>query len=246
MGNIKAIAYLNELTKDVPDDYYLLPQVKGTLHYDDIIHRLEGKEIATKNVNGKAFVDLFLKECAIAVSEGYNVVTGLFSMSVSIKGSILSNQLGHSISAGKLNIRCNFLPGAYARELIGTSTTVEVAEQPAPTGPVIQKISNPVGDEANVLQTGDMVLIEGLRIAVRGEQADRIGVFFVNAETAEAVHITANRLSPNTPTKLQFVMPSGVTAGEWRVRIATQASSSSSVLTKDVREFEFPQLVTVV
>jgi hypothetical protein len=78
MSTIKAIAHLNELTRDVTNDCYLRPDILGTLYEDDIILRLEKKEIATKNVNGKAFVQLFLRECALAVSEGYNVVTGLF------------------------------------------------------------------------------------------------------------------------------------------------------------------------
>jgi hypothetical protein len=83
MGIIKATAYPNELTKDAANDYYLLPQSAGTLYDDDIIRRLEAKEIATKNVNGKAFVELFHRECAMAVAEGYSVVTGLFRASVS-------------------------------------------------------------------------------------------------------------------------------------------------------------------
>ncbi|MDR2928550.1 MAG: hypothetical protein LBV41_10215, partial [Cytophagaceae bacterium] len=33
----KVIAYPNELTKDVSNDYYLLPQSAGTLYEDDII-----------------------------------------------------------------------------------------------------------------------------------------------------------------------------------------------------------------
>jgi hypothetical protein len=63
MSTIKAIAHLNELTKDVPNDYYLLPDKLGTLYEDDVTRRLEAKEIATKNVNRKAFVQLFHREC---------------------------------------------------------------------------------------------------------------------------------------------------------------------------------------
>jgi hypothetical protein len=80
MSTVKAIAHLNELTKDVTNDYYLLPlpDTLGILHEDDIIRRPESREIATRNVNGKAFLQLFHRECVQAVSEGYSVVTGLF------------------------------------------------------------------------------------------------------------------------------------------------------------------------
>jgi hypothetical protein len=53
-------------------------------------------------------------------------------------------------------------------------------------------------------------------------------------------------LSPNAPTKLQFVLPTGVTPGQWRVKIATQSTSNTSTFTKDVREYEYPNIITVV
>ena len=62
MATINAIAHLNELTKDVKNDYYLTPQVTGTLSVADIIERLRKREIATKNVDGAAFVQTFLDD----------------------------------------------------------------------------------------------------------------------------------------------------------------------------------------
>ncbi len=245
MGIIKAIAYPNELTKDVTNDYYLLTQQKGTLYEDDIIRRLEVKEIATKNVNGKAFVQLFLRECAIAVAEGYNVITGMFRASVSIKGVVYSEQLGHNIAAGKLDVRVNLAAGAYAREEIGANTTVQIAEQTAPTGPVIQKVTNPVVGETDALNTGAMALIQGMRLAVRGDREEETGVIFTNVTTGDTVRIPAASLSPNSPSKLQFVLPQTVTAGEWRVAIATQATGSSTAFTKNIRMFEYPQIIVV-
>ena len=47
----------------------------------DIIQRIAKREIATKNVDGEAFVNLFIQECIDALAEGYNVVTDLFRAS---------------------------------------------------------------------------------------------------------------------------------------------------------------------
>jgi hypothetical protein len=41
----------------VTDDYYLRPNLLGTLYTDEIILRLKKKEIAMENVNGKALLD---------------------------------------------------------------------------------------------------------------------------------------------------------------------------------------------
>jgi uncharacterized membrane protein len=245
MGVIKAIAYPNELTRDVNNDYYLLPQSAGTLNHDDIIRRLEAKEIATKNVNGKAFVQLFLRECAIAVAEGYSVITGMFRASVSIKGVVYTEQLGHNVAADRVNVRVNLSAGAYAREEISVNTTVQIAEQTAPTGPMIQKVTNPVAGEIDTLTPGAMVLLQGMRLAVRGDREDEIGVFFTSVTSGDTVRIPAANISPNTPSKLQFVLPQTVTAGEWRVAVATQSTNTSSTFSREVRRFEYPQIVRV-
>jgi hypothetical protein len=34
--------------------------------------------------------------------------------------------------------------------------------------------------------------------------------------------------------------------GEWRVKVATQFTSNASQFTKDVREYEYPNIVTVL
>lgn len=56
MTQIKAIAHVNNLTKDDSTDYYLIPQILATLGPDGIIERLRKREIATKNVDGKALL----------------------------------------------------------------------------------------------------------------------------------------------------------------------------------------------
>jgi hypothetical protein len=245
MSTIKAIAHLNELTKDETNDYYLRPDILGTLYDDDIIQRLKKKEIATENVNGKAFVQTFHRECAEAVNEGHNVVTGLFHATPGFNGVVYAKDLGHNVPAGQVNARMNFTQGEYAREAL-KNLTISVAEQPAPTGPVIQTVTNPVVGLADTLDTGAMALIQGMRLAVRGDRTDEIGVCFTPVDGSAEVRIPAGQLSPNTPTKLQFVLPADVKPGEWRVKVATQSASNSRIFTKDVREYEYPNIVTVV
>ena len=245
MQIIKATAHLIELTKDVKNDCYLLPNVAGTLYDDDVIRRLEAKEIATKNVNGKAFVKLFHNECILALSEGYNVVTDLFQASVGIKGVVYTQQLGHNIPADRLNVSIRLTQGAAAREAI-RNATVQVAEQLAPTGPVIQSVTNPTTNVPDTLNTGAMALVQGARLAVKGEREDETGVFFTPVGGGgEPVCIPAAQLSPNTAGKLQFALPAAVTAGEWTVAVATQATGAAGTFTKEVRRYEYQNIITV-
>ena len=240
---IEAVAHFNELTKETQNDYYLLHKPIGTLHTKDLICRMEQKQIATHNVNGEAFVNLFFGECMQAVSEGYNVATELFHISIGIRGVVYSHNLGHNIPADQVDMRMHFVQSQEARNAV-KDMMVHVAEQPASAGPVIQSVYNPVVKEPDTLNAGAMALIQGLRLAVRGERYEDIGVFFSNEDTT--IQIPAEQLSPNTPSKLQFVLPTAVTPGQWMVSIATQASRNLSAKTDNIRRNEYPYPVTVL
>jgi hypothetical protein len=247
MKTTKATAHVNELTKKVTDDFYLNPNRGDTFYTDDILDRLKKKEIATENVNGKAFVQVFLRECAEAVSEGHNVVTDLFHATIGFNGVVYAKDLGHNVPATQVNTRMNFVQGEYAREAL-KDLTISVAEQPAPTGPVIQSVTNPVVGTPDTLNTISMVLFQGMRLAVRGtaEKIDEIGVYFTRIDGTAEMRIPADKISPNMPKKLQFVLPPEVYPGEWRVKVVTQSTRNAGQLTKDVREYEYPNIVTVV
>jgi hypothetical protein len=44
---------------------------------------------------------------------------------------------------------------------------------------------------------------------------------------------------------VQFVLPAAVTAGEWMVKLATQATKNKEVFAKEVRESVYPTPVLV-
>jgi hypothetical protein len=245
MATIKTIAHLNELTKDVTGDYYLQPEINKTLTMPDIIKRLEEREIATKNVNGEAFVQEVFNEIIRATLDGHNVVTSLFHTSIGIKGVVYAHDLGHHIPAEQVHVRIHLAQGVNVRATVKDST-VYVAEQPAPQGPVIQSVLNPEFNEPNTLNAGAMALIQGLRLAVRGDKTDEIGLYFTSVETNTVVRIPAGKLSPNQPVKLQFVLPPEITPGHWKVKVVTQASSNGTTFTKEVREYQYPHPVNVV
>ena len=240
---LHAVAHLNELTKDKTNDYFLLPDVAGTLSLDDIIKRLERREIAIHNTNGETFVNLVFDEIAQATLEGYNVVTNLFHTTVGLRGTVLSQDLGHNLSSDRIHLFTRFTQGVKIQELI-KNATVHVFEQPAPTGPVIQAVYNPrTPDQPNILRGAEMAVVEGLRIAVRGDKTDEIGLYFDRDDLH--FRIAPETISPNTPSRLQFVCPQ-VDTGSYTLTIKTQATTNSSVFTKEVRSYAYPYPVSLV
>lgn len=245
MATIDAIAHLNELTKDATDDYYLTAKVRETLDVAAIVKRLSDREIATKNVDGIAFVQTFLDECAAASAEGYNIVTPFFRSSIGIQGVVYSKELGHNIPADRLKVSVNLTQGEGARKAV-SGAVVHAYEQAGATGPVIQSITDPTENKADHLSAGCMVLVQGMRLSLKGDDAT-VGIRF-NKEsepTGTGIFIPAAKVSPNTPTKLQFVLPAGVTDGKWLVTVTTQSSSSSTVLMKEPRSYQYGKIITV-
>ncbi|MDR0582669.1 MAG: DUF4469 domain-containing protein [Prevotellaceae bacterium] len=240
---LHAVAHLNELTEDKKNDYFLLPDVAGTLSLGDIIKRLERREIAIHNTNGETFVNLVFEEIALATLEGYNVVTDLFHTTVGLRGAIHSQDLGHNLSSDKVHMFVRFIQGIKVQELV-KNASVHVFEQPAPTGPVIQTVFNPrTPDQPNILTCGELMVVEGLRIAVRGDKTDEIGLYFDMGE--EHARITPENLFPNTPSRLQLVCPF-VLRGDYTLTIKTQATSKSTQFTKEVRSYTYPFPVSMV
>lgn len=243
MSTINSVAHLNNITPEVDNDYYLTPQVTGTLTVDDIIERLRKREIATKNVDGAAFIKTFLNECADLSAEGYNINTSFFRSSISIQGVVYSEDLGSNIPAERVKVSVNLTQGDGARKAVNKST-VYIFEQAAPTGPALKTVRCPQEAEPHRLPLGGMVIIEGKRLAVRGD-AEGLGVIFEKAEGGDSpVIVPASALTPNQPSLLQFILPATVTAGEWRVKVSTQYSNSSTFL-KEPRTSEYYRTVTV-
>lgn len=243
MATINAIAHPNELTKDVTNDFYLTPQVTASLTADDIIGRLRSREIATKNVDGAAFIQTFLDECITASAEGNNIVTNFFRSSIGIQGVIYDSELGHNIPAERLKVSVNLTQGEAARKAI-EGTTIHVFEQTAATGPVIQSIVNPISRASGTLQIGGMALIEGMRLSLKGNDTT-VGINFTKTGDSTNVFIPAANVYPNTPTKLQFTLPTNMSNGDWEVSVTTQASSNGSALLKEPRTYQYHKVVTV-
>jgi len=234
----------NALTNDNPNDMFLRHKPLGNLDEAALLRRMEARNLSVVNVSGPTFVVQFFEEAALALDEGYNVSTALFRMSVSIRGSVDKKSLGRTISSDKVSVEANFESG---RLLDGLSKNkqISIAKNLASGGPMVQVVSEPVSGTVDQLEIGGMVLVEGINIAIKGERDSENGVFFTSEADDTVVHISAGRIYPNYPSRLQFILPAAVTAGQWRVSVATQAGANSKKLMPEPRTGYYGRVVTV-
>lgn len=275
MNTLKATAYTNSFTDETKAPYYAVINPIGTLSLPDIINRLRAKEIATKNVNGEAFVELVFQEMAMANTEGYTVICSYFRATPLANGPVWGSDLGHPVPANRMKLRVNFTQGELALKAF-EQTNVIINEQSAASGPVIQSVTDPTENVPNVVNVGCMVLIQGLRLSLKGDDVT-VGIYFIKAaddseddrpviesvnpdeneaepqsqpavnavQEGDEVMIRPTMVYPNSPSKLQFVLPSEVTAGNWKVKVITMSSSASSVLVKEPRANVYSNVVKV-
>ena len=234
----------NHLTGDDPNDMFLRHKPLGNLDEFAILRRMEKRNLSVVNVSGATFIRQFLEESALAINEGYNVSTALFRMTVSIRGSLSKQFLGHTIASDKVSIEANFEPGKLLDPL-PQGKQVAISKNLVSGGPMVQVVSEPISGNVDQLEIGGMVLVQGLNIAVKGDLANEIGVFFTSEADGTVVHISADRIYPNHPSRLQFILPAEVTAGEWRVSVATKAGSNSKSYMSEPRTGHYERVVTV-
>ena len=158
----------------------------------------------------------------------------------------MAGDLGHTLPAGQIKVSINLTQNDAARKAI-ENTPVYVFEQSGATGPVIQSIFNPATEDKtpNLLRPGKMVLIQGMRLAVKGDDPT-VGVLFTSVEEpSTTVLVPPTDIYPNTATKLQFTLPAEVTEGDWTVSVTTQGGMTNGKYLKTPRTFTHLEAVVV-
>lgn len=243
-------AYLNELTTDVDNDYTVKVQTKEqTLTDEDIAQDMalqSGKYTQSEILH---LLDLQAQVVARAAANGYNVATKTFYMQPMASGVIMDEELSLPVDREKIKVYANFRAGASVKAAM-EHTKLTLFTQPAVTGPYIAGMVSaapvdPVTQTRAPMEASEMAVITGEGLKVVGTDAS-VGVTLTSVSNAsKSFFIPASKLNPNTPKKLQFVLPAGVTEGEWKVKVTTQYMGSGKKFTKEPRSFELKRPVVV-
>ena len=237
--------YDNPLTEQA-GDCTAKPKVTGTLYNEDVAQQIVKERTEFREETILTILTMADKIKSKAVSEGKIVIDGVGQYSVIIKGVFEGPT--SPFDRTKHRLMASYSAGKALREQLA-KTEVET-EQALAGGPVINVVYDPTApDTRDQLPFRGMAVIEGNRIALRGtpENAAVIGITFTPVNTTDGdspVFIAPAKCAPNSPTRLQFVLPAEVTTGDWHVKVTTQYSSSSS-FTKEARTYEYTNIVSV-
>lgn len=239
LHKVKAYLYENQLTDD-PNDFIARVSSERSLNVEDIC-----KSAVTRggaDISAEAMrhgVELFQKEMAYLLSDGYSVNTGYFTATTLIKGTF--NSPRETFNPDKHSVLFKFNQGeAMRKELSNIEVQVMgVAEN----GSRIAQVTDVKSDTVNDLLTPDRNLrISGYKIKLAGDDAS-VGVYFHNLDTNTSTKVDASDIVTNNPSELIVVTPA-LASGEYQLEIITQYGVSTVL--KETRSAIFEKVLTVV
>lgn len=145
------------------------------------------------------------------------------------------NREKHSIDLG-------FRSGKPVRELFKKLEVV--IRQGNSTKPMISDVYDLESGGVENLTKGGFLEITGSNLTLQGEDAS-VGLYFVNVEDeSKTVKLDCSKMGINSSSQLACVVPTTLSAGNYRIRVVTQFAKSRTPR-KDPVDFTFDKLFTV-
>lgn len=241
LHKIKAYLYDNVLTKDNPNDFIARTVSERSLNVKQICEAAANRGGA--DVNSAAMehaTELFLKEMAYQLCDGYSVNTGYFTAGTQIRG--VFDSPSETFNSEKHTILFQFNQGEKLRAEI-PSIEISILGVAEASGVVLQVTDVKSGTVNDLLTPGRNLKINGNKIKIAGDNSTN-GIFFVNTGTNNRTPVDISDWVVNNPSELIVVIPD-LPAGTYQLEIATQFTANT-VFLKEPRVVLFDKILNVV
>jgi len=240
LHRIKAYLYDNLLTRDNPNDFIARTISERSLSVKQICEAAVnrgGADVTAASMEHAT--ELFLKEMAYQLCDGYSVNTGYFTAGTQIRGVFDSPT--ETFNSQKHNILFQFNQGEKLRAEI-QNIEINILGVADASSAVLQVKDVKSGTVNDLLTPGRNLRIRGNKFKIMGDSPAN-GIFFVNTATEERTAVDATDIVMNNPSELIVVIPNLI-AGTYRLEVVTQFSNGSVTL-KEPRTATFTKELTV-
>ena len=236
---IKAYLYDNLLTPD-PNDFVARVSSERSLSVADICHSAAtrgGADVSDAAMSHA--VELFLKEMAYRLCDGFAVNTGYFTAMPVVRGVFLNPN--ETFDPQRHTLQFQFTQGELMRREI---EDVEVKIMGvAETGLYIGQVEDMKSRTVNeVLTPGFNLRVTGTKLRVVGDKPG-VGIFFRETATNTATKVDEADIVINNPSELMIIIPA-LPAGTYQLEVTTQYSMGKQWL-KEPRTSVFEKTLTV-
>jgi DNA-binding domain/Domain of unknown function (DUF4469) with IG-like fold len=239
LHRIKAYLYDNVLTKDNPNDFTARTASERSLNVQQIC--LSAANRGGADISASAMehaTELFLKEMAYQLCDGFSVNTGYFTANTTIRG--VFDSPSETFNKDKHSIIFQFNQGEKLRAEI-PNIEVEILGVAEASAVILQVTDVKSGSVNDLLTPGRNLKIVGSKIKVTGDDAS-VGVYFVDTTTQERTKVEQSDIVTNNPSEIIVVIPE-LAAGTYTIEVLTQYSGSQSL--KEPRTATLDKQLTV-
>jgi hypothetical protein len=211
----------------------------GSLKPDDLIALAVSRRTDLSPELIKASYNLLKAIALEEVCNGKNVEFGLSHYSLVSEGVFIGDHSHWNPEVNKLMISsASTLETRKALENI----EVEVRGM-AQSGLCVNKLTDVASGKVNErLTPGGAVNLAGVKIRIAGDSPDN-GIFLTEINSGTITQIPANSIPINDPSKITFVIPADLPAGDYHLSITTQYSNAKQTLLEP-RTFVFEYVLT--
>ncbi|WP_294314393.1 DNA-binding domain-containing protein [uncultured Chryseobacterium sp.] len=238
LHKIKAYLYDNVLTPD-PNDFIARTISERSLNVKQICEasvNRGGADVSAASIEHA--VELFLKEMAYQLCDGYSVNTGYFTAGTQIRGVFSS--AAESYNPQKHNILFQFNQGDKLRAEI-PNIEISILGVAQSDAIILEAKDVKSGTIYDLLTPGKNLKIKGSKIKITGDNAAN-GIFFVETSTQTRLPVDASDIVINNPSEVILIIPD-LPAGTYTLEIVTQYGNGS--LLKDPRTASLDKILTV-
>jgi len=239
LHKIKAYLYDNSLTKDNPNDFIARTVSERSLSVKQICESAVnhgGTDISASAMEHAT--ELFLKEMAYQLCDGFSVNTGYFTANTQIRG--VFDSPSETFNSEKHSILFQFNQGEKLRAEI-PNIEINILGVADASSAILQVTDVKSGSINDLLTPGRNLKISGTKIKVGGDNPGN-GIYFVSTDTNTRTKVEESDVVVNNPSELIVIIPT-LPAGTYKLEIVTQQSGST--LLKEPRTAAFEKVLTV-
>jgi hypothetical protein len=242
LHRIRAYLYDNPLTTGNKNDFMARVVSDRSLSVRDICEK--ARQRGGADVTAEAMVhavELFLREMAYNLCDGYSVNLKWFVASPHIKG--VFDAPDEQFNPEKHRMLFEFHQGLDMRREL-ERLQIKILG-PAPVGPHIWQVEDrDTGSIDDIVSAARPLVIRGFNIRVAGTEPE-VGVYFHALESTRPTYTVDKKdILTNNPSKLLIISPD-LSPGTYRLEIITQYVSGGKSFVKEPRTNTFEKVLRV-
>ena len=228
---IDAFLQDNSLTKDNTEDVYAVPASREPADEARILAEMKAEDTGLRPETILHVFELEKRVIKRLLMTGHAVNTGLYHASVAFRGLVKNS----TWDPDENQIAVNFNPGADLREAI-RQTRVNILG-PKPAGISVTGMEDVATKAIDASATaGRAFTLSGQNIRINGDDPS-VGLTLTDEDGTET-KVTQDLWVINNPSKVTFIIPAGLTAGTYTLRLTTQYGGNSQRQLKAPRTVE--------